>query len=121
MLEPYLRRLQAQVDKLARRRQRYAALFQFAPAACVVTDFQGVILEVNQAAAELLGRRGDLLPGKPLLVLVARGKQREFLRHLGEGNTSWPSELRTPGGALAASLAVRRAPVGLCWTIRRLP
>ena len=120
-LEPLWRRLQAQVDNLARRRQRYAELFEFAPAACLVTDRHAVILEANRAAADLLGRRGDFLARKPLLALIARGRQREFLEHLRHGDTSWRSALRTPGGALEVSLALRRAPHGLCWTIRRQP
>lgn len=120
-LELLWRRLQAQVDHLARRRQRYAELFEFAPAACMVTDLGGVIREVNQATAHLLGRRGDLLGGKPLIALIARGRQREFLEHLRKGDTSWHSALRTPGGTLQAGFAVRRAPSALCWTIRRQP
>jgi PAS domain-containing protein len=120
-LEPFWRRLTARVEHLARRRQRYAELFEFAPAACLVTDRGGVIREVNQAAAYLLERNGGLLAGKPLVALVAAGRQREFLRHLHERKASWQSALRMPAGALEVTLAVRRAPGGLCWTIRRQP
>jgi PAS domain S-box-containing protein len=118
-LEPFWLRLQAEVEDLARRRQRYADLFDFAPEACAMTDARGVIGEVNPAMAGLLGRSGPLLVRKPLLALVAAGRQRAFVERFLQGARDWQSALRTRNGPLEVHVAVRRMPTGLCWTMRR--
>ncbi len=51
-------------------RQRYQNLFNFAPDAYLVTDEQGVIQEINEAAAALLNIRRDFGIGKPLVRYV---------------------------------------------------
>src|SRR5262249_58783247 len=51
---------------------RYRELFEFAPDCYLVTDFAGVIREANQAAAVLLRTPRQFLPGKPLLIYLAR-------------------------------------------------
>ena len=50
---------------------RYAALFELAPVAALVTDAAGVIQEVNAAAASLLELERDALLGKPLARFAA--------------------------------------------------
>lgn len=49
---------------------RYRALFHAAPLAYVVTDRHGVIEEVNESAAALLGQHADSLAGRPLDLFV---------------------------------------------------
>lgn len=53
-------------------RQRYQNLFDFAPDAYLVTDGQGIIQSVNEAAAALLNVRRDVCGGKPLILFIAR-------------------------------------------------
>jgi PAS domain S-box-containing protein len=81
--------LAIQAEKLQRthldlelERQRYAALFNFAPDGYLVTDAYGVIREANQAAAELLGARAARLVGKPLAAYVPPARASEFRRFL---------------------------------------
>jgi len=52
-------------------RQYYQQLFDFAPDGYLVTDAEGVIQEVNRAAAALLNQDQHTLPGKRLLNFVA--------------------------------------------------
>jgi PAS domain-containing protein len=94
-------------------------LFDFAPEACAMTDARGVIGEVNPAMAGLLGRSGPLLVRKPLLALVAAGRQRAFVERFLQGARDWQSALRTRNVPLEVHVAVRRTPTGLCWTMRR--
>jgi PAS domain S-box-containing protein len=51
-------------------RKRYQDLFEFAPDGYLVTDLQGTILEVNEAAAKQLHTPVMLLVGTPLLSFV---------------------------------------------------
>ncbi|MDJ0615976.1 MAG: PAS domain S-box protein [Calothrix sp. MO_192.B10] len=51
-------------------RQRYQDLFDSAPDAYLVTDIEGVILDANETAAEILQVRPSYLLGKPLLVFL---------------------------------------------------
>jgi PAS domain S-box-containing protein len=69
-------------------RERYAALFEFAPDPYVETDRMGKILEANTAASELLGVPPRFLPGKLLQSFIAvedRARVRHRLRVLREG------------------------------------
>jgi len=77
--------LQAQNDELGAAkleadvaRQRYQELFDFAPAAQVVTDLSGSILEANLAAATLLGLPQTSLFGKPLPRFVPTPLRRDL-------------------------------------------
>ncbi|MDP1535508.1 MAG: ATP-binding protein [Rubrivivax sp.] len=70
--------LQMQNDELERlhaearcERDRYAGLFDAAPVGFVQIDAEGRLLEVNRAAARLLGRRTQDLIGHPLVDFVA--------------------------------------------------
>jgi PAS domain S-box-containing protein len=85
-------------------RRRYRELFDFAPEAYVVTDLDGNIEELNQAATALLGWRQKGLVGKPLANYVAQSGRREFrqrLHHLRSGGRveNWLIEMRTVSGA----------------------
>jgi PAS domain S-box-containing protein len=78
-------------------RQRYLDLFEFAPNGYVVTDAEGAITDVNQAAAELLGGSGTRLAGKPLIVFVAPGDRSQFhvkLSQLLHGQDVGPQTVR---------------------------
>lgn len=59
-------------------RQRYQDLFDFAPDAYLVTDGNGLILEANQFATQLLGIPYHSLIGKPLLVFISPGDHTSF-------------------------------------------
>jgi PAS domain S-box-containing protein len=58
-----LRQIQAQ---LASERQKYADLYNFAPAAYITVDENDIILELNLAAGELFGREPKYLTGRPI-------------------------------------------------------
>ena len=55
--------LRATRDLLRDERERYAALFELAPVGYVITDSQGLILELNRMAADQLGREARFLRG----------------------------------------------------------
>src|SRR5262245_32872599 len=63
---------------------RYRALFDLTPAACIVTDLSGSVLEANRTAASLLGRPAGTLSDQPLGDFVARRQRRAFAALLGE-------------------------------------
>lgn len=65
-----------------RERQRYQALFDFAPDAYLVTDCHGTIREANQVAFTLFGMASRPLIGKPLVVFVAAPDHSSFRRLL---------------------------------------
>ncbi|HKC52971.1 MAG TPA: ATP-binding protein [Myxococcota bacterium] len=69
-------------DLVAAARDRYAQLFVFAPIPCLTLDMQGLILEANLAASQLLGRATAQLQGRPMLVFVSPPDRRTWLDHL---------------------------------------
>lgn len=92
--------LRSQADTLAASRfdieaelRRYRDLFQQAPDAYLATDSEGVIREVNHAAAAMLGARTEYLAGKPLAVFVHEEERRGFRRQL-----AWVRETRKLAG-----------------------
>ena len=95
--------LRATRDLLRNERERYAALFELAPVGYVITDSQGLILELNRMAADQLGREARFLRGKPLAALVGperRAPFRALLREAARGSR-WQDELpfvRSDGG-----------------------
>jgi two-component system sensor kinase len=62
-------------------RRRFESLFQFDPAAYLVTTPTGVITAANQAAEALLGAPAGDLAGMSLAVLVGRTDRAEFRLH----------------------------------------
>lgn len=59
-------------------RQCYQELFEFAPNGYLVTDPNAVILDANQAAADLLNCSQNRLVGKPLVVFLTGESLRNF-------------------------------------------
>jgi PAS domain S-box-containing protein len=70
----------AQVE-LAQSRDRYADLFEFAPAGYLSLDPVGTILEANLTAAAFLGRERSKLLGKPFARFVAAASQDTLHLH----------------------------------------
>jgi len=111
-------------------RWRYHELFEFAPDGYLVTDLHGVIQEGNQAAAALLHISPQRLPGKPLLVFVAKEDRQRFLTQLSTLQHSpevhdWEVRLQPrqqPLFPAALSIAPARNAqgqvVGLRWLVR---
>lgn len=80
-------------------RRRYQELFDFAPDGYLVTDVEGVIQEVNRAAASLFQKRQDFLLGKPLVVFVAAEDRWAF--------STWLLQLRRQQDQQAHSRELR--------------
>jgi PAS domain S-box-containing protein len=82
--------LQAQNDQLALSRQalelersRYRELFDSAPVGYILTNPQGIIQKVNQAAADLLHEDQQFLIGLPFARLLVREERAVFFANLG--------------------------------------
>jgi PAS domain S-box-containing protein len=108
-----LEELRSRSEALALRRERYAALFTYAPAACIVTDPAGTIQEVNPAAAALLGRQSRHLPRKPLAALVGLAERRAFRGQLAALRERAAFESSLAGRKVR--LSVRRSAHALLW------
>lgn len=85
-------------EELLQQKQYYQDLFQFLPIASLITNADGVILEANQAIAQLLNVSLGYLVGKPLAVFVAQGERAAFRCHLnqlshGTGTQIWRMSL----------------------------
>jgi PAS domain S-box-containing protein len=110
-LDDRLRAMERELEQLAADRQRYAELFAYAPAACVVTDVDGTILEANQAAIELF--RSGALRGKALDAFIPMEQRRFFLAQAsaaieGSGQGRFFAKLRLPGGDIAVEVSLQR-------------
>jgi len=64
-------------------RSRYRELFNSAPVGYIITSAQGVIQQVNHAAAAVLNEDPDFLAGLPLAHLLAREHRPAFFTNLG--------------------------------------
>lgn len=114
-----LRELRSQQAELAQRKHeaqemqrqleemhaRHAELYDRAPVGYLTLDDKGLTLEINQAAARLLGRERASLPGKHFIAWLAEDERHLFLSHLREVFRSRDSlvidlRIRTPGGIL---------------------
>jgi two-component system, cell cycle sensor histidine kinase and response regulator CckA len=73
--------LVAAKDQIETERQRYLELFRDAPLAYLVTDLEGVILEANRAATDLMRRPVRFLRGKPIAIFAPEA-ERAGLRDL---------------------------------------
>jgi PAS domain S-box-containing protein len=62
-------------------RQRYQDLFDFAPDGYLVTDCDGLVIEANQVADQMLEIPHQSLIGKPLIVFIAE-QDRHIFNHL---------------------------------------
>jgi PAS domain S-box-containing protein len=81
-LEMQNRELQDVQLELESARDRYQSLFNDAPVSYLIFDARGLIVEMNLAAQELLGRSRDGCVGVPFYTFIAPGHVREFLAHL---------------------------------------
>jgi len=89
-----LRRTQAE---LADARDRYAGLYNFAPAGYFTLDAAGLILDANLKGAALLGQERPSLPGQSFLAFVALADRAAFAAHLArvlETGQAEPLEVR---------------------------
>ncbi|HRI49477.1 MAG TPA: ATP-binding protein [Pseudomonadota bacterium] len=68
--------------RLEEERARYVDLYDFAPAAYLTFDVNGCIVELNLAAAALLGSERERLLGQPFLLFVAAADKQRFLSYL---------------------------------------
>lgn len=73
-----------QSEQVVAQHQRYHDLFQFAPDAYLLTDANGLILEVNAAARKLLNIAQNALVRKPLVVFVAQEDRPAFRLYLSQ-------------------------------------
>jgi PAS domain S-box-containing protein len=110
-------------------RQRYQDLFDFAPDGYLVTDGNGLILDANQNATQLLGIPYHSLIGKPFLVFISQADQTSFhhlLSNLRHEQSLQSQELRLlPRTGSEVSIAVTVASAKdpserdtLRWTLR---
>jgi PAS domain S-box-containing protein len=65
-------------------RDQYTDLFDFAPLGYLVLDKQGVIVNINLTACDLLGLRRANIKGKPLSAYMASGESRTLFLKLQE-------------------------------------
>ena len=123
--------LAASRAELDRTRARYQDLFETAPDGYLVTDPEGTIQEVNQAAAHLLGRPAAELRGNPFSSLLPASQWDGYLRvmatlHAGTPPPpKWEVEVRPMEGppfwaavTAAASRDEEGRIVGLRWLVR---
>jgi PAS domain S-box-containing protein len=132
---PTLAELQAVAATLARERQHYHALFEFAPDGYLVTGRTGTIREANRAAVRLLRAAGATLRGQPLARFVVAAERARFAAHCrrlrGAGAArqgAWEGWLQPRAGApfpAALSASAECAPdapgTGIRWLLRALP
>jgi PAS domain S-box-containing protein len=81
-LELQNRELREAQNALEASRDRYAALYDFAPIAYFTFDLHGCILEINLTGATLIGRDRAQLLGAPFTSLVAIADPARFWAHL---------------------------------------
>jgi two-component system sensor histidine kinase FlrB len=124
--------LQAMRMALEAERARYSALFLLAPDGYLVTDTAGVLQEVNQAGAALLGQPAAMLVGKPLRFFLVEADQPQFDTLLArllrqERVPPWETQLQPQQGApvpVSLSMAVEPAAGGevraVYWLVRDL-
>ncbi|KCZ73202.1 PAS domain S-box [Candidatus Methanoperedens nitroreducens] len=74
-----LRRAQKELEES---RNRYADLYDFAPAGYFIFDINGLILEVNLTGARMLGVERSLLIKQPFYLYVTPGSRDMFYLHL---------------------------------------
>jgi PAS domain S-box-containing protein len=70
--------------ELATTRDKYAALYDFAPVGYLTLDARGTVLEANLTAATLLGVPRGVLLGTPLARFIVRDDQDVFYFHRGQ-------------------------------------
>jgi len=81
-LEAKCQALQEALEELEESRNRYAALYDFAPVGYVTIDCKGCIQEINITGASLIGLEQSQLIGIPMSVFIAKSDLKLFLDHL---------------------------------------
>lgn len=102
-LELQNRELREAQLELEETRDRYVDIYDFAPLAYFTFDAHGSILELNLAAATLLGKDRLSLVGAPFVTFIARHERSDFLSYVrscisGEGKTNIEFELELQDG-----------------------
>lgn len=118
-------------EELARERQRYRELFDFAPDPYLVTSAAGMITDANRSAAAVLGLSHRLLLNKPLFTFIDPRDRQRFraeVQSLHKGpdvrRTALRIRPRHKGAPIDAELAAaierdaRGAVVSVRWLIR---
>ena len=106
--------------------QQYYDLFNYSPIGYLVTDANGLIMEANQAIAQLLNVPHPHLAGKPLAVYVAESDRSTFRTNLNRLSLSsdiqvWQIDLSPRGGepfAAELNVAIARNHSGLIETLQ---
>jgi len=83
-LESQNRELREMQQLLEESRSRYADLYDFAPVGYCTIDKQGRIVELNLAAAALLGRERGFILQRPLVTFLASGDRPRFQQHVAD-------------------------------------
>jgi PAS domain S-box-containing protein len=83
-LEAENQKLKRSLEALAKSRDRYTYLFDFAPAGYLTLDEHGVIKKINLTAAGMLARERSALVGLPFVQFIAKADQKKFADHLSE-------------------------------------
>jgi PAS domain S-box-containing protein len=131
-LEVVWEELQGQSTLLAREYERYAAFFDYAPDAYLITDMGGNIRDANRAARELFLLDHDDLVGHPLGRFMPESERTAYLSRfvtlLNQAEprpASWAGRVQSPGmEPMAVRFSVRSIPLkktgfgGFCWLIR---
>jgi PAS domain S-box-containing protein len=111
----------------------YQELFDFTPAAYLVTDSSGMVRQANRRASRLLGTTGRFLAGRSLSSFVDAEQRAAFRERLGraeqlEAAAPWLLRVRPRGGepvTVAVSVTAARdhtgRPVALRWLLFELP
>ena len=68
-------------EELRQAKERYYSLYNSSPAAYFTFDEQGIILEANQTAAELLQEGKGFILDKPMMVYLTPEGQDDFYHH----------------------------------------
>lgn len=113
--------------------ENYQELYDLTPAAYLVTDPNGIILQANRRASRLLGITGRFLGGRALSSFVAAEQRAAFRERLGqaealEGADPWLLRVGARGGEpVTVAVAVTAArghsgrTVALRWLLAELP
>jgi len=99
-LDLQLGQLEANEQELGQERDRYKALFDFAPVGYFAVGLDGRVIETNLAGAELLGVARDSLVGHTVSSFLApesRPTLAGLLKELADGRSSASCDVRCAG------------------------
>jgi len=111
-MQTSLETIESDIEELFQQKQHYHDMFQSSPIAYLLTDALGVILETNQAAANLLNVSQVFLVGKPLAMFMSEDSRIAFRNQLNQlsqssGTQIWQISLcPSKGEPVAAELRV---------------